>query len=53
MNSKPEPKSGDDHTLYWELTILYAKIAQKAEYDGVPVYTLMETALQKLVAHNA
>jgi predicted HicB family RNase H-like nuclease len=32
---------------------LYAQIAQKAEYDGVPVYTLMETALQKFVAHNA
>jgi hypothetical protein len=30
---------------------LYAKIAQKAEYDGVPVYTLMETALQKFVQH--
>jgi predicted HicB family RNase H-like nuclease len=32
---------------------LYAKIAQKAEYDGVPVYTLMESALQKFVMHNA
>jgi hypothetical protein len=32
---------------------LYAKIAQKAEYDGVPVYTVMETALQKFVAPAA
>jgi predicted HicB family RNase H-like nuclease len=31
--------------------VLYAKIAQKAEYDGVPVNTLMETALQKFVQH--
>ena len=30
---------------------LYAKIAQKAEFDGVPVYTLMETALRKFVQH--
>lgn len=32
---------------------LYARIAQKAEYDGVPVHTLMETALQKFVAQHA
>ena len=30
---------------------LYAEIVKKAEYDGVPVHTLMETALQKLVQH--
>jgi predicted HicB family RNase H-like nuclease len=30
---------------------LYAKIAQKAEYDGVPVHALMETVLQKFVQH--
>jgi len=32
---------------------LYAQIAQKAEYDGVPVHTLMESALQKFVAQQA
>ena len=32
---------------------LYAKASRKAEYDGVPVRTVMETALQKFVAHNA
>ncbi|MDR2825458.1 MAG: type II toxin-antitoxin system HicB family antitoxin [Deltaproteobacteria bacterium] len=31
--------------------VLYAKIAQKAEYDGVPINTVMETALQKFVQH--
>ncbi|MDR2573302.1 MAG: type II toxin-antitoxin system HicB family antitoxin [Desulfovibrio sp.] len=30
---------------------LYAKIAKKAEYDGVPVHTVMETALQRFVQH--
>ena len=30
---------------------LYAKIARKAEYDGVPVHIAMETALQKFVQH--
>jgi predicted HicB family RNase H-like nuclease len=30
---------------------LYSKIASKAEYDGVPVNTVMETALQKFVQH--
>ena len=32
---------------------LYAKVSRKAEYDGVPVRAVMETALQKFVAHNA
>jgi len=32
---------------------LYAKASRKAEYDGVPVRTVMEAALQKFVAHNA
>ena len=32
---------------------LYAKATRKAKYDGVPVRTVMETALQKFVAHNA
>jgi predicted HicB family RNase H-like nuclease len=31
--------------------VLYARIAQRAEYDGVPVHTVMETALQKFVQH--
>jgi predicted HicB family RNase H-like nuclease len=30
---------------------LYAKASRKAEYDGVPVRTVMETALQKFVHH--
>jgi predicted HicB family RNase H-like nuclease len=30
---------------------LYAKAFRKAEYDGVPVRTVMETALQKFVQH--
>ena len=30
---------------------LYAKVSRKAEYDGVPLRTLMETALQKFVQH--
>jgi predicted HicB family RNase H-like nuclease len=30
---------------------LYAKVSRKAEYDGVPVRTGMETALQKFVQH--
>jgi predicted HicB family RNase H-like nuclease len=30
---------------------LYAKVSRKAEYDGVPVRTVMETALQKFVQH--
>jgi predicted HicB family RNase H-like nuclease len=30
---------------------LYARIAQKAEYDGIPINTVMETALQKFVQH--
>jgi predicted HicB family RNase H-like nuclease len=29
--------------------VLYAKIAQKAEYDGVSANKLMETTLQKIV----
>jgi predicted HicB family RNase H-like nuclease len=29
---------------------LYAKIARKADYDGVPVNIALETALQKFVA---
>ena len=28
---------------------LYAKASRKAEYDGVPIRTIMETALQKFV----
>ena len=32
---------------------LYAKVSRKAEYDGVPVRTIMETALQKFVALSA
>jgi len=32
---------------------LYAKVSRKAEYDGVPVQTVMETALQKFVAQQA
>ena len=32
---------------------LYAKVSRKAEDDGVPVRTAMETALQKFVAHHA
>ena len=30
---------------------LYAKASRKAEYDGVPVRKIMETALQKFVHH--
>jgi predicted HicB family RNase H-like nuclease len=30
---------------------LYAKIASRAEYDGIPVNTLMESVLQKFVQH--
>ena len=30
---------------------LYAKVSRKAEYDGVPVRTVMENALQKFVQH--
>ena len=32
---------------------LYARISQKAEYDGVPVHTLMETALRNFVSQHA
>ena len=31
--------------------VLYAKATRKAEYDGVPVRVVMETALQKFVQH--
>ena len=31
--------------------LLYAKATRKAEYDGVPVQKVMETALQKFVQH--
>ena len=30
---------------------LYAKVSSKAEYDGVPVRAVMETALRKFVQH--
>ena len=30
---------------------LYAKVSRKAEYDGVPVRTVMEAALQRFVQH--
>ena len=30
---------------------LYAKASRKAEYDGVPVQQVMETALRKFVQH--
>ena len=30
---------------------LYAKASRKAEYEGVPVRTVMETALQRFVQH--
>jgi len=30
---------------------LYAKASRKAEYDGVPVEKIMETALRKFVQH--
>jgi hypothetical protein len=30
---------------------LYAKASRKAEYDGVPIRTVMETALQKFMRH--
>ena len=30
---------------------LYAKVYRKAEYDGVPVRAVMETALRKFVQH--
>jgi predicted HicB family RNase H-like nuclease len=30
----------------------YARIAQEADYDGIPVHTLLETALQKFVAQH-
>jgi len=33
--------------------VLYAKAARKAEYDGVPVRAVMESALQKFVAQLA
>jgi len=32
---------------------LYAKASRVAEYDGVPVRMVMETALQKFVQHHA
>jgi len=32
---------------------LYAKVSRQAEYDGVPVREVMETALQKFVAQHA
>ena len=31
---------------------LFAKASRKAEYDGVPVQKIMETALQKFVSQN-
>jgi predicted HicB family RNase H-like nuclease len=34
-------------------SLLYAKASRKAEDDGVPVRTVMETALQKFVAQHA
>jgi predicted HicB family RNase H-like nuclease len=30
---------------------LYAKVSRKAEYDGVPVQTLMEAVLQNFIQH--
>ena len=33
--------------------VLYAKVSRKAEYDGVPVRTAMETALQRFVTPHA
>jgi predicted HicB family RNase H-like nuclease len=33
--------------------LLYAKVSRKAEDDGVPVRTVMETALQKFVSQHA
>jgi len=33
--------------------VLYAKASRKAEYDGVPVRAVMETALQKFVSQHA
>jgi predicted HicB family RNase H-like nuclease len=32
-------------------TALYAKASRKAEYDGVPVQTVMEAALQQFMQH--
>ena len=32
---------------------LYAQVSRRAEYDGVPVRTLLETALQKFVTQPA
>jgi len=32
---------------------LYAKVSRRAKYDGVPIQTALETALQKFVAQHA
>ena len=51
-------KDGNPINLYSEIMVpvspvLYAKVSRKAEDDGVPVRTVMETALQKFVAQHA
>jgi predicted HicB family RNase H-like nuclease len=52
MNSKQrKPNEPVSEIMVPVSPALYAKAAQKAEYDGVPVHTLMETALQKFVQH--
>ncbi|MDR1778098.1 MAG: type II toxin-antitoxin system HicB family antitoxin [Desulfovibrio sp.] len=48
-----EPNKPAPEILIPVSSSLYAQLSKKAEYDGVPVHTLMETALQKFVAQHA
>jgi predicted HicB family RNase H-like nuclease len=45
-----EPNSPVSEIMIPVSPALYAKIAKKADYDGVPVNTVLETAVQKFVA---
>ena len=48
-----EPNKPASEIMVPVSTVLYAKVSRKAEDDGVPVRTALETALQRFVAHNA
>jgi len=48
-----EPNKSVSEIMIPVSTALYAKATRKAEYDGVPVRTVMEAALQKFVSRPA
>ena len=47
-----EPNKAVAEVMIPVSSALYAQIARKAEYEGVPVRTVMENALQKFVAQH-